>query len=217
MTTRFGKSLRYRISAWVTLLTFATSPPCSAQTPARGDEPAVQAAASADALASGLASRQLLRSRRPLSADESSTLVGQPLSLSIRDRWPPRVVSGTLVNVSTDDLTVDTGKQITSLPIAKTIVVSSLPGDFVDLLGQKIQVSPRRRFPPIQIIGRVVSVDTAHVAIDTDGEIQSLPIATTVILSRTPDRDRKRMALVTAAITVGVKVIIARKCRNGGC
>ena len=141
--------------------------------------------------------------------------------MSIRDRWPPRVVKGTIVGVSTDSVIVNTGKNTTSLPISKTTVVSSLPGDFVDLLGYKVQVTGRRRFPPSDITGRVVGVDASHVTIDTDGELERLPIASTSILSRTPDRDRKRAVLITAAITaaivVGGNALVGLKCRNGGC
>ena len=80
---------------------------------------------------------------------------------------------GTIVGVSTDSVIVDTGKDATSLPISKTIVVSPLPGDFVDLLGHKVQVTGRRRFPPSDITGRVVGVDASHVTIDTDGELDT--------------------------------------------
>ena len=85
------------------------------------------------------------------------------------------------------------------------------------MLGYKVQVTGRRRFPPSDITGRVVGVDASHVTIDTDGEIARLPIASTTILSRTPDRDRKRAAFFAAAFVVGGWVWVDLKCRNGGC
>ena len=216
MASHFRRSGRYRLSAWVAIFTFAGSHLCSAQATTAG-EPATQSTAPADALASGIAFDQLPRSRRPLTSDEFSSLIGQSLSVSIRDRWPPRVVKGTIVGVSTDSVIVNTAKNTTSLPISKTIVVSPLPGDFVDLLGHKVQVTGRRRFPPSDITGRVVDVDVSHVTIDKDGELVRLPIASTSILSRTPDRDRKRERLFAAAFVVGGWVWVDLKCRNGGC
>ena len=198
------------------LLTFAGSHLCSAQTTTPA-EPATQSTAPADAPVSGIAFDQLPRSRRPLTADGFASLVGQSLSLSVRDRWPRRIVKGTIVGVSTDSVIVNTGKDATSLPISKTIVASLLPGDFVDLLGHKVQVTGRGRFPPDGIIGRVVAVDVSHVTIDKDGEIVRLPIASTSILSRTPDRDRKREAFFAAAFVVVGQVVVGLKCRNGGC
>src|SRR5215218_7740584 len=129
MASHFRRSGRYRLSAWVAILTFAGSHLCSAQT-TTPSEPAIQATAPAAALPSGIAFDRLPRSRRPLTADEFSSLIGRSLRLSIRDRWPRRVVKGTIVGVSTDSVIVDIGKHATLLPISKTIVVSSLPGDF---------------------------------------------------------------------------------------
>ena len=206
-----------RQAAWITLLTLAASPLCSAQTTIDIDKQPVQAAAPSQVTAPASSTAALPRSRRILSADEFGTLVGQTLSLSVRTRWPRRVVKGTIVSVDTDTVSVDTGKAIQAIPIAKTVVNSRLPGDFVELLGRKITVSGDRRFPPSEITGTVVSVDASHVNLDSDGHLRRVPIASTVILSRTPERDRRLGIIAGVAAYIGGQLWVAHKCRNGGC
>jgi len=206
-----------RQAAWITLLTLAASPLCSAQPPNDIDKQPVQVAAPSQVTAPASSAGPLPRSRRILSADEFATLVGQTLSLSVRTRWPRRVVKGTIVSVDTDTVSVDTGKAIQALPIAKTVVNTRLPGDFIELIGRKITVSGDRRFPPEEITGTVVSVDASRVNLDSDGHLHRLPIASTVVLSRTPSRDRRRAIIAGVALYIGGQLWVAHKCRNGGC
>jgi hypothetical protein len=204
-----------RVAAWITLFMFAVSPLCSAQTAIGGDQPA--GAAAQPQIAPWLGAGALPRSRRTLTTEEFATLVGQTLGVSVRDRWPRRVVTGTILGVTKDAVSVDTGKAIRTLPIAKTLVTTSLPGDFVELIGRKVTVSGDRRFPPRETTGIVVSVDATNVNIDSEGQLQRVPIASSVILSRTPDRDRRRAIIAAVAVYVGSQVWLVRKCRNGGC
>lgn len=205
------------MAAWVTLLTFFASSPCLAQTtdPAT-DEPAQAVAPSQDTV-SRFHAPAMPRSRRVLTTDEFAALVGQTLSLSVRTRWPRRAVEGVIVSVTADAVLVDTGNEVRSLPRTKTVVASPLPGDFFDLMGQEIQVTGTRRFPPSEITGRVIGVDPLQVTIDSDGETVRLPIASTRILSRAPGRDRRLAMIAAIAGVIGGNVWAAHKCRNGGC
>jgi hypothetical protein len=96
------------------------------------------------------------------------------------------------------------------------VVVSTLPGDFVELMGQPVEVKARGWWQR-PFIGRVVSVDATRVTIDTGDEVQVLPVSSTLIVSRTPERDRKRMVIVTVAAAIGLRVILGLTCRNGAC
>jgi hypothetical protein len=122
-----------------------------------------------------------------------------------------------VVAVDSDTVRVDSGKGIVTLPISKTVVVSLLPGDFVTLMGQEITVSTERGFPPTNVTGRVAGVDATHVTIASATGLDRLPIASSVILSRSPARHRRRAAIATITTLVGGHIWVAVKCRRGGC
>jgi len=212
----FTDNRRRHAASWITLLAFVSSSVCSAQTTGVDEQPG-GVTAPMPITAPGRDAPAMPRSRRVLTADEFSTLVGNTLSLSVRDRWPRRVVKGTILSVTTDAVSVDTGKAIRTLPIARTVVTTRLPGDFIELVGRKITVSGRRRLPPREITGIVVSVDAAHVNVDSGGQLHRVPIAGGVILSRTPDRDRRRALIAAVAVSIGSRVWLLHKCRSGGC
>lgn len=205
------------MAAWITLLTFAASSRCLAQTTRPGTDEPSQTVAPSQVTVSRPRATAMPRSRRVLTTDEFAALVGQTLSLSVRTRWPRQVVEGVIVGLTADAVLLDTGNDVRSLPRTKTVVVSPLPGDFFDLMGQEIQLTGTRRFPPSQITGRVIGVDALQVTIDSDGKTVSLPIANTHILSRAPGRDRRLAMIAAIAGVIGGGVWTAHKCRNGGC